>query len=108
MPYTPRPDETVEDLQRRRKEKQPLAQPSAGSFFKRPQGDYAARLIEEAGMKGYRKGNAAVSDKHAGFVVNLGNASAQDVLALMEDVQKAVWNAFHIQLEPEVKIIGAD
>ena len=98
----------MDDRQQRRRDKQPLSQPSAGSFFKRPQGDYAARLIEEAGMKGYRKGNAAVSDKHAGFVVNLGNASAQDVLALMEDVQKAVWNAFHIQLEPEVKIIGAD
>ena len=98
----------MEDLQVRRREKQPLTLPSAGSFFKRPQGDYAARLIEAAGLKGFRVGDAAVSEKHAGFVVNLGEATARQVLELMRRVQERVYQASGILLEPEVKMVGVD
>ncbi len=98
----------MEDLQARRREKQPLTLPSAGSFFKRPQGDYAARLIEAAGLKGFRVGDAAVSEKHAGFVVNLGEATARQVLELMRRVQERVYQASGILLEPEVKMVGVD
>ena len=98
----------MDDLQQRRRDKQPLSQPSAGSFFKRPQGDYAARLIEAAGLKGFRVGGAAVSDKHAGFVVNLGNATAKDVLSLMEQVQERVEAMSGIRLSPEVRFVGVE
>lgn len=98
----------MDDLQQRRRDKQPLSQPSAGSFFKRPQGDYAARLIEAAGLKGFRVGGAAVSEKHAGFVVNLGNATAKDVLSLMEQVQERVEAMSGIRLSPEVRFVGVE
>ena len=98
----------MDDLQQRRRDKQPLSQPSAGSFFKRPQGDYAARLIEAAGLKGFRVGGAAVSEKHAGFVVNLGNATAKDVLSLMEQVQERVEAMSGICLSPEVRFVGVE
>lgn len=93
------------ELAEKRRTSQPLDKPSAGSTFKRPEKGYAAALIDEAGLKGYRVGDAAVSEKHAGFVVNLGNASFSDVLAVMEHVQETVHARNGIQLMPEVRII---
>lgn len=90
----------------RRESKQPLEYPSAGSVFKRPPGDYAGRLIEEAGCKGLRVGRAQVSEKHAGFIINLGGAVADDVRKLMDIVQERVLNQFGVQLEPEIEMIG--
>ena len=94
----------IEELTRRRAEKQPLEMGSAGSTFKRPEGRYAGQLIEEAGMRGHRVGDAMVSEKHCGFVVNTGNATAADVLAVIHDVQEAVLANSGVQLEPEVRI----
>ena len=88
----------------RRSASQPLDLPSAGSAFKRPVGGYAAALIDQAGLKGYRIGNAAVSEKHAGFVVNLGGATADDVKNLLTDVSDRVFRESGIRLEPEVRI----
>ena len=98
--------ERMADLQQRRQEKQPLQQPSAGSFFKRPAGAYAAKLIEEAGLKGRRVNGAMISDKHAGFLVNTGGATADDVLALAEIVRETVLKRSGFDLEPEVRIVG--
>jgi len=89
-----------------RREKQPLEYPSAGSTFKRPLGAYAAALIDQCQLKGYRVGGAQVSEKHAGFVVNRGGATCDDVLRVMEHVQKTVMNETGFQLEPEVRILG--
>ncbi|WP_026894602.1 UDP-N-acetylmuramate dehydrogenase [Clostridiisalibacter paucivorans] len=96
----------MDDLTKKRTSKQPLNMPSAGSTFKRPEGDYASRLIDAAGLKGVRFGDAQVSDKHCGFVVNCGNATAEDVLRLIKFVQKTIKDKFDIKLEPEIKIIG--
>ena len=79
--------------------------PSAGSTFKRPVGAYAGALIESSGLKGFRIGQAAVSEKHAGFVVNLGNATSADVLSLIDHIRKCVEEKHHILLEPEIKLI---
>ncbi len=98
--------ETMRDLNSRRKEKQPLDKPSAGSTFKRPEGYFAAKLIEDAGLKGCSVGGAAVSEKHSGFVVNNGDATCEDILKLIEHVQKTVKEQFGVSLETEVKIIG--
>ncbi|BAI79969.1 UDP-N-acetylmuramate dehydrogenase [Deferribacter desulfuricans SSM1] len=95
----------VDEILKKRDSKQPLEYPSCGSVFKRPKGDYAGRLIEECGLKGYRIGGAMVSEKHANFIVNLGNAKAKDILDLIEFVQNEVYKKFNILLEPEVKII---
>ena len=95
----------MDDVQRRRKAKQPLEYPSAGSTFKRPEGYFAAALIDECGLKGYSVGGAQVSEKHAGFVINTGGATAADVLALMDHVQKTVLEQKGVALEPEVRII---
>ena len=100
--------ERMADLRIRRQEKQPLNLPSAGSFFKRPAGAYAAQLIDEAGLKGCRVGGAMVSEKHAGFLVNVGNATAADFLMLMRQVQETVYKNSGFELEPEVRIIGED
>lgn len=94
----------MQELMLRRKKSQPLDLPSAGSAFKRPAGAYAAALIEEAGLKGYRIGDAAVSEKHAGFVVNLGNATAKDVCMLLQEVSDRVYQQTQYRLEPEVRI----
>lgn len=94
----------MQDLLLRRKQSQPLDLPSAGSAFKRPQGNYAGFLIEQTGLKGFRIGNAAISEKHAGFAVNLGNASAADVKNLLEQVSNKVYERFGVRLEPEVRI----
>jgi len=96
----------MEELNLRRKEKQPLEYPSAGSTFKRPEGYYAGKLIEDAGLKGFSIGGAKVSDKHCGFIINTGEASFFDVLQLIEHIQKTVKNKFGVELIPEVKIIG--
>lgn len=89
----------------RRKAKQPLEFPSAGSTFKRPQGYFAGKLIEDAGLRGYRVGGAMVSEKHCGFVINYDNATATDIINLMKDVQAKVKEQFGVDLEPEVKVI---
>ena len=89
-----------------RKEKQPLEYPSAGSTFKRPEGYFAGKLIMDAGLRGYRIGGAQVSEKHCGFVVNAGNATAKDVTTLMEEVDNIVFEKFKVHLEPEVRFLG--
>lgn len=96
----------MKELMEQRNAKQPVEMPSAGSTFKRPEGYFAAKLIDDSGMRGYSVGGAQVSEKHCGFVVNKGNASAEDVVKLMEDVQKKVKEKFDVELEPEVRIIG--
>ncbi|QXM06476.1 UDP-N-acetylmuramate dehydrogenase [Crassaminicella indica] len=98
--------EKIKDFTKRRTTKQPLHLPSAGSTFKRPQGYFAGKLIEDAGLKGVRVGGAQVSDLHSGFVVNVDNATADDVIHLMGLVQKVVKDQFGVVLESEVKIIG--
>ncbi|MCL1862548.1 MAG: UDP-N-acetylmuramate dehydrogenase [Defluviitaleaceae bacterium] len=98
--------EEMKVLNSRRRESQPLEYHSAGSFFKRPEGHYAGRLIEDSGLKGFAIGDAQVSEKHAGFVINRGNATARDVIKLMEHVQKKVFEGSGVMLEPEVRIIG--
>lgn len=94
----------MRELIGKRSASQPLDLPSAGSAFKRPVGGYAAALIEQAGLKGYRVGNAAISDKHAGFAVNLGGATAEEVRTLLQQVSRRVYEASGIRLEPEVRI----
>lgn len=98
--------DTMADFQSRRKEKQPLEYPSAGSTFKRPEGYFAGKLIEDAGLKGYRVGDIMVSEKHCGFVVNVGQGTAADTYRLIQDVKKRVYEHFQVELEPEVRIIG--
>lgn len=98
----------VEELREKRNSKQPVEYPSAGSTFKRPVGGYAAALIDEAGLKGYKVGGAQVSEKHAGFVINNKGAKCEDVLALMKHVQEAVYEKSDIKLEPEVKLINCE
>lgn len=105
---TPRPGEEVREKMKeligKRRASQPLDLPSAGSAFKRPVGGYAAALIEQTGLKGYQVGGAAVSEKHAGFVVNLGGSTAADVKELLTQVSDKVYEATGIRLEPEVRI----
>ncbi len=95
----------MKDFTERRTSKQPLEYPSAGSFFKRPVGHFAGKLIEDAGLKGFSVGGAQVSEKHAGFLINKGNATPEDIMELMESVQKKVKEDFGVDLEPEVRII---
>ena len=96
----------TESYFKERKAKQPLGQRSAGSVFKNPPGDFAARLIEKAGLKGKRLGGAQVSNKHANFIVNLGDATAEDIYNLMKMVQQEVYNQFKVLLEPEIILVG--
>ena len=97
----------MQDYAARRREKQPLEYPSAGSFFKRPAGHFAGALIEQAGLKGLSVGGAQVSEKHAGFLINTGGAAADDFLRLMRRVQDEVEARFGVRLEPEVRIVGS-
>lgn len=97
---------TMDDLSARRREKQPLEYPSAGSTFKRPEGHFAGELIMNAGLRGFQIGGAKVSDKHCGFVINAGNATAADIMALIREVQMCVKEKFHVDLEPEVVFLG--
>ena len=105
---TPKPADQIrgymQELAAKRKASQPLDKPSAGSAFKRPIGGYAAALIDQAGLKGYRVGGAAISEKHAGFAVNLGDATAEDVKTLLRQVSQKVYEKSGIRLEPEVRI----
>lgn len=96
----------MEELAARRREKQPLEYPSAGSTFKRPAGYFAGKLIEDAGLRGFRVGDAQVSEKHCGFVINRGHATAEEILSLCRHVQAAVKEKFHVELELEVKLLG--
>lgn len=96
----------MEEMARMRKEKQPLEYPSAGSFFKRPEGYFAGKLIMDAGFRGYRIGGAQVSEKHCGFIINAGGATASDVRDLMIQVQERVKEMFHVELEQEVIFLG--
>jgi UDP-N-acetylmuramate dehydrogenase len=95
----------MEEIMRRRLETQPLEFPSAGSFFKRPRNDfYVGKAIEQLGLKGYRVGDAQISTKHAGFIVNVGSATAKDVIALAQTVKELIEKHFNVVLEPEVDI----
>jgi UDP-N-acetylmuramate dehydrogenase len=98
--------EKMRQFARARSEKQPLSLPSAGSFFKRPHGYFAGKLIEDAGLMGLTVGGAMVSTLHAGFIVNNGNATATDIIDLMRLVQHTVYDKFGVKLEPEVRIVG--
>ena len=96
----------IQEYNKRRREKQPLEYASAGSTFKRPEGYFAGKLIEDAGLKGYHIGGARVSDKHAGFVINTGDATASEIHSLIEHVTRKVLEKSGVMLEPEVKMIG--
>lgn len=98
--------ERMDDLQARREEKQPLEMPSAGSTFKRPEGYFAGKLIQDSDLRGYTVGGAQVSTKHTGFVVNVGDATAADVCQLIHDVQDRVRERFGVDMEPEVRMWG--
>ncbi len=103
------PDEIkakMSEFTKRRNEKQPINMPSAGSAFKRPEGYFAGKLIEDANLKGYAIGGAQISEKHSGFIVSTGNATAKDVVNLIEHVQKTVKEKFGVDLEPEIRLIG--
>lgn len=110
MELTPGDHTAIEDkmkeLSARRKEKQPLEYPSAGSTFKRPEGYFAGKLIMDAGMRGYTIGGAAVSEKHCGFIVNKGNATAADVYEVIQEVEERVKERFDVTLEPEIVFLG--
>lgn len=96
----------MEELKFLRTSKQPLEYPSAGSTFKRPEGYFAGKLIQDAGLRGFQVGGAQVSEKHCGFVINKDQASAMDIRSLMEQVSEKVYTRFGVRLEPEVKLIG--
>lgn len=98
----------MDDLNKRRADKQPLEYPSAGSTFKRPTGYFAGKLIEDSGLKGMVNGGASISEKHAGFVINHDNATAKDVLGLIKRVQSIIKEKYDVNLEPEVRIIGEE
>lgn len=96
----------MESYRKARQEKQPLEYPSAGSTFKRPQGYFAGKLIQDAGLSGYKVGGAMVSTKHAGFVINAGGATATEVYQLIQHIRKTVKEKFQVELEPEVRFLG--
>lgn len=98
--------EEMAKLRRQRSDKQPLEYPSAGSTFKRPEGYFAGKLIQDAGLQGYRVGDAQVSEKHCGFVINRGNATAAQIYQLICDVQEKVQTQFGVELKPEVRFLG--
>ena len=97
---------TMAELAAKRNAKQPVTYPSAGSFFKRPEGYFAGKLIQDAGLKGLTVGGAQVSQLHSGFIINIGGATATDILQLMQIVRARVQEQFGVLLEPEVRIIG--
>ena len=98
--------ERMRELNQKRNSKQPVQYPSAGSTFKRPEGHFAGKLIEDAGLKGVAVGGAQVSTLHSGFIINRGGATATDILQLISLVQNTVYDRFGVMLEPEVRIIG--
>ena len=97
---------TMEELAARRRDKQPLEYPSAGSTFKRPEGNFAGKLIMDAGLRGFQIGGARVSDKHCGFIINTGGATARDIRDVIVRVQEQVKDRFHVELETEVVLLG--
>lgn len=99
-------DEKIADFAQRRRDKQPLEYPSAGSTFKRPEGYFAGKLISDAGLKGFTVGGAQVSEKHAGFVINTGNATAADVISLTNQVKEKIKEQYDVELELEVRKLG--
>lgn len=100
--------ERIDDLTKKREDKQPLEYPSAGSTFKRPEGHYTGKLIEESKLKGFSIGGAQVSEKHAGFIINKGDATAKDILDLIAYIQNTIKVNFDVELHPEVRIIGEE
>ena len=98
----------MEELKISRNTKQPVTMPSAGSIFKRPEGHFAGKLIEDSGLKGYTIGGAQVSTLHAGFIVNIGGATAKDILDLIKYIQDVVMQNYEVELETEVKVVGED
>jgi UDP-N-acetylmuramate dehydrogenase len=96
----------MSELNKKRVDKQPLEYPSAGSTFKRPEGYFAGKLIQDSGLAGYRVGGAMVSPKHCGFVINYENATSTDIYTLMQDVIKTVQDKYNVTLEPEVRLVG--
>ncbi|MGO4988516.1 UDP-N-acetylmuramate dehydrogenase [Gallicola sp. Sow4_E12] len=101
-------DELYHSLTQRREEKQPLEYASAGSTFKRPEGYYAGKLIDDAGLRGYKHNNAMVSEKHCGFVINTGGAACDDVLYIIRHIQKEIYDKYRVKLQTEVKILGEE
>lgn len=101
-------DELYHSLTQRREEKQPLEYASAGSTFKRPEGYYAGKLIDDAGLRGYKHNNAMVSEKHCGFVINTGGAACDDVLYVIRHIQKEIYDKYRVKLQTEVKILGEE
>ncbi len=101
-------EQKIKELTKKRTEKQPLNFPSAGSAFKRPEGYFAGKLIEDSGLKGYSVGGAKISEKHAGFIVNFNKATAQDVLELIKYTQEKVFENFGVRIEPEIKLTGEE
>ncbi|MFA5341455.1 MAG: UDP-N-acetylmuramate dehydrogenase [Clostridia bacterium] len=110
--FTPKDKESIKkemiEWAKKRKSSQPLEYPSCGSVFKRPAGYYAGKLIEDAGLKGYTLNGASVSEKHAGFIVNAGNATSKDILSIIDLIKTVVYNKYGVDLEPEVRIIGEE
>jgi len=100
--------ERMDDLAERRKSKQPLEYASAGSTFKRPEGYFAGKLIQDSGLKGTSVGDAQVSEKHSGFIINRGNATSKDILDLIEVVKAKVYEKFKVELHTEIRVIGED
>lgn len=98
----------MDELNKRRRDKQPLSYPSAGSTFKRPEGYFAAKLIEDCGLKGMKIGGAMVSELHSGFIINYDNSTAADILNLIKEVQRIVMEKYNVRMETEVKIIGEE
>ena len=96
----------MQELKNKRVEKQPLEYPSAGSAFKRPEGYFAGKLVMDAGFSGYAVGGAKVSEKHGGFLINAGGATASDVMELIRQIQAKVKEQFGVQLEPEIQFLG--
>lgn len=96
----------MDDLTGRRQDKQPLEMPSAGSVFKRPEGYFAGKLIEDCGLRGYSIGDAQVSEKHCGFIINKGNATSKDIMDLVKYIQKTVKDKFNVELQTEIRIVG--
>ena len=96
----------MEELAARRRERQPLEYPSAGSTFKRPEGHFAGQLVMEAGFRGFQAGGARVSDKHCGFIINTGDATAADVRKIIGEIQERVKEMFHVNLETEIVFLG--
>ena len=96
----------MDELKEKRVSRQPLEYPSAGSTFKRPEGFFAGKLVMDAGLAGFSVGGAQVSEKHCGFVINKGNATAKEVRELMKQVSDRVYEKFEVRLEPEVRLLG--